>query len=53
MNLEEVDHSFVAEVYDTIFQCPSFCNSFMKMINPVKTILKNNNAPLLDIPIVN
>jgi len=48
MNLEEVDHSFVAEVYDTIFQCPSFLQivSCKEMINPVKTILKNNNAPL-------
>ena len=53
MNLEEVDHSFVAEVYDTIFQCPSFLQivSCKEMINPVKTILKIITHLYTDIPI--
>ena len=46
--LEEYDHSFVAEVYDAIFQTPSFLQlvSCKEMVNPVRKILSKKNIAL-------
>ena len=48
MLLEKVDHSYVAEVYDAIFQSPSFLQliSDISTTGPVKDILGNDSTPL-------
>jgi len=46
--LEEYDHSYVAEIYDTIFQTPSFLQliSCEEMVGPVKDLLGGDKLPI-------
>jgi ectoine hydroxylase-related dioxygenase (phytanoyl-CoA dioxygenase family) len=46
--LEDIDHEYVAEIYDTIFQCPSFLRIISEPVltETVRFLLGNKNAPL-------
>tara|TARA_B100001093_G_scaffold295489_1_gene281795 strand:- start:3253 stop:4062 length:810 start_codon:yes stop_codon:yes gene_type:complete len=48
MKLEDFDHAYVAEVYDSIFQSPSFLQiiSTEKVTNPVKQIFGDDKIAL-------
>lgn len=48
LELEELSHTWVASIYDTIFQCPSFLKiiSEKKFTNIVRLLLLCKNAPL-------
>jgi len=47
-DLEKKDHEFVASIYDTIFQCPSFLRiiSEKSLTNSIRNLMGKANAPL-------
>ena len=47
-DLENVNHSFVAAIYDTIFHCPSFLSivTEKKLVNTVRHLIGSSKAPL-------
>ena len=47
-DLENVDHSYVASLYDSIYQCPSFMRivASKNMTSSVRSLLPGKNAPL-------
>lgn len=46
--LEEIDHEFVAGIYDTLFQCPSFLNIISQkgLTDSVRALMGKKSAPL-------
>jgi len=48
MDLEAKDHEYIASIYDTIFQCPSFLRIISKesVIDSVRSLMDKPNAPL-------
>lgn len=47
-DLEEKDHKYIASIYDTIFQCPSFFRiiSEKSITDSIRSLLGKHNAPL-------